>query len=276
MDRCSTSGARAPRKCRPFSPTTPTSSTACWPSTRRSNDERWLAAARELQTEQESRLGDPAGGYFAAAASPDVLFRSKEIFDGATPAANAVAALNLLALAERTGESAHRERAETLLRAYGPLISNQLEAARAMMLVVRRLGAETAAPAGAPAAGVHAALRSEAQTRVAAELEVESGEPGAWMPFRLRLRIAPGWHVQAHDAGEDFVPTTLAGDGADLRAVVYPAAERLAGDARGWQGEVEIRGELTRLLPRAGLVVRFQACDETRCLPPVEQELPLP
>ena len=72
------------------------------------------------------------------------------------------------------------------------------------------------------------------------------------------------------------MPTTLAGDGADLRAVVDPAAERLAGDARGWQGEVEIRGELTRLLPRAGLVVRFQACDETRCLPPVERELPLP
>jgi hypothetical protein len=241
-----------------------------------SKDERWLAAALELQAEQESRLGDPAGGYFAAAESPDVLFRTQEIFDGATPAANAVAALNLLALAERSGDTAHRDRAVTMLRAYGPLISNQVEAARAMMLVVRRIGAEIAVPEVAPIAGVQAALAAEAQSQVAVELEVDPGERGEWVPFRVRLRIAPGWHVQANDAGDDFVPTALTGDGADLRALEYPAAANLAEGASGWQGDVEIRGELCRLLPRAGLVVRFQPCDRTRCLPPVERELALP
>ena len=50
--------------------------------------------------------GRSGGGFFVAAASPDVLFRSKEVFDGAMPAANAVAVLNLLELAERTGDRA--------------------------------------------------------------------------------------------------------------------------------------------------------------------------
>src|SRR5262249_46658840 len=60
-------------------------------------EDRWLAAAAELSDEQISRLGDPeAGGFFAAAESPDVLFRSKDIFDGAMPAGNAVAAWNLV------------------------------------------------------------------------------------------------------------------------------------------------------------------------------------
>jgi len=40
---------------------------------RSSGDPRWLAAARELVEEQERRLGDAKGGYFAAAASPSAM-----------------------------------------------------------------------------------------------------------------------------------------------------------------------------------------------------------
>jgi hypothetical protein len=71
---------------------------------RATGDERWLAAAAELATEQAARLADPEGGFFVAGESPDLLFRSKDPFDGATPAANAVAVLNLLDLAELGAE----------------------------------------------------------------------------------------------------------------------------------------------------------------------------
>ena len=53
-----------------------------------------------------------SGGYFAAAERDDLLLRSKEIFDGAVPAANAVAVLNALGLATATGDDAWRADAE--------------------------------------------------------------------------------------------------------------------------------------------------------------------
>src|SRR6185295_12004168 len=58
---------------------------------RATGDGTWLAAARSLTDEQIARLGDPQGGFFTAGESPEVLFRSKELFDGALPAANGIA-----------------------------------------------------------------------------------------------------------------------------------------------------------------------------------------
>ena len=72
---------------------------------------RYLDAAIELAAEQEERLAAPHGGFYNAAASDDLLFRSQEIFDGATPAANAVAVLNALELAERGALAGAGERA---------------------------------------------------------------------------------------------------------------------------------------------------------------------
>ena len=60
---------------------------------------RWLELGAQLTREQIERLEDPRGGFCVAAERPDVLFRSREIFDGALPSSNAVAVLNLLELA---------------------------------------------------------------------------------------------------------------------------------------------------------------------------------
>jgi len=49
----------------------------------------------------------------------------------------------------------------------------------------------------------------------------------------------------------------------------------MPGGSTGWSGEVEIAGECRRSTPRGFLVLRYQACDDQRCLPPVEVELPL-
>ncbi len=239
---------------------------------RATGDAAWLRTAQDLVAEQQRRLGDLRGGYFAAAESSDLLFRTQEIFDGATPAPNAVAALNLLALADRTGEAPYRERAEALLRSFAPLVSTQLEAARAMMLVVRRLGG---VGESAPAPG-NVALDAEARSRVEARLSIEAGKSGDWERFHVRLRIEPDWHVQGNPAADEaMAPTALEGDGAELRAVEYPAAQQVADGAAGWQGDVEITGEFRRLVPRAKLRLRYQACNERRCLPPVEIELAL-
>jgi len=152
------------------------------------------------------------------------------------------------------------------------LVSDQVEAARAMMLVIRRLASQEGESPLAP----RGVLDREARAVVEARLALDPGRRGDWESFHLRLRIEPGWHVQSHPASRaELVATSLDGDGVELRGVVYPPAQKLAEGLSGWAGEVEIAGECRRSSPRGSLTLRYQACDESRCLPPVAIDLPL-
>jgi uncharacterized protein YyaL (SSP411 family) len=103
-----------------------------------SGEASWLERAVALTEEQDERLAAAEGGYYLAAAAPDLLFRSREIFDGAVPSTNGVAALNLLRLAEITGDPVWRHRAEKLLAAFGPMIEQAPDATRTLALAVQR------------------------------------------------------------------------------------------------------------------------------------------
>ena len=62
-------------------------------------DARWLRWAGELQVQMGALFADPKGGYFSTEeGAPDILFRLRDDHDGAEPAANSVAAMNLLRL----------------------------------------------------------------------------------------------------------------------------------------------------------------------------------
>ncbi|MBV8486140.1 MAG: thioredoxin domain-containing protein [Verrucomicrobia bacterium] len=62
-------------------------------------DTRWLCWAGELQVQMGALFADPKGGYFSTEeGAPDILFRLRDDHDGAEPAANSVAAMNLLRL----------------------------------------------------------------------------------------------------------------------------------------------------------------------------------
>jgi uncharacterized protein YyaL (SSP411 family) len=222
---------------------------------------RWLDAAADLAAEQDTRLADPLGGWHMAAERDDLLFRTKEIFDGATPAANAVAVLNALELAERGAGARFRSRAEAALRAFAPQVDQQVEAARTLALAARRFhraGRPAESPAAAPVADA-----------VVPELEVGAAAADGWRPFRLRLRVAPGWHVAA--------PVEIGGEGAALRRVVLPPGDVLlvgGEETRVYSGAVEVAGELAGPAGST-LRLRFQACDDRRCLPPAEAALPV-
>jgi uncharacterized protein YyaL (SSP411 family) len=69
------------------------------------------------------------GGYFNAEESPELPMRSKELFDGALPAANGVAALNLLDLHAASGERRFLEEAERTLRAFASLVVDHTDGA---------------------------------------------------------------------------------------------------------------------------------------------------
>ena len=81
----------------------------------------YLERALALQAKQDDLFGDDeGGGYFTTADDGEALLvREKPIYDGAQPAGNSVAAMNLLRLAELTGDDAHTKRAESIFRAFG-------------------------------------------------------------------------------------------------------------------------------------------------------------
>ncbi|HKA37212.1 MAG TPA: thioredoxin domain-containing protein [Thermoanaerobaculia bacterium] len=105
----------------------------------------YFRAALELQGELDRLFFDPSGGYFLAAESHDgLVLRPREIFDGATPSSNSVAAMNLLRLSSFTGDQRHRERAERVFS----IFSTYLE--RAGTALPRMLAALDYATGDAP------------------------------------------------------------------------------------------------------------------------------
>ena len=203
--------------------------------------------------------------------------RSREIFDGASPSPNGVAALNLLRLAELTGDAAYREEAERALRGFAPLAEAQPAAARTVAIAVRRLHDATHARSTA----APSALETEAAGVVTAALALDGGDEEGWRPFRLRLRIAGGWHVNTEAAPAGLVPTSIEAVDGELRSLRLPSPTRtLEHSARNgepvpvWEGEIELAGDLR---PRGSsppaLRLTLQPCDASRCLPPVTIEV---
>ena len=79
-------------------------------------DTRWLRWAGELQVQMGDLFADPKGGYFSTEeGAPDILFRLRDDHDGAEPAANSVAAMNLLRLGWIFDQTEFRDAAQRIM-----------------------------------------------------------------------------------------------------------------------------------------------------------------
>ncbi len=199
-----------------------------------------------------------------------------------------MAVLNLLDLHARTGDLSWRGHARETLRAFSQLVESHPDGARMMTIAARRYhqdaGPEEAkaeydeARAGrersAGAAG--ATLEHKEERLVACRLEMGE-EAGGWRPFRLRLEIAPGWHLQANPAAEPyFFATEVRAEGGELRNVRYPegtvwTAGFTKDTLKVYQDRLEIAGEVSVGMKR--LVLTYQPCNEGACLPPMTRAL---
>jgi hypothetical protein len=248
---------------------------------RATDQNRWAEEAVGLVEEQEARLGDPeSGGYFAAGEDPRLLFRARPAFDGAVASGNGVAALNLVTLAELTGDPLWAERAEGVVRAFGRGV---VRAPTAHVTLVRALGRlelgpppsprqeAPSAPAEVSASAVEA-LEEEAREAVEIEGRLGASDDEVWKPFVVELAIRPPFHVNANPAGDPaLVATEVASILGSVRNVRYPPGEA-EGGVPVLRGRVRIEGEVEHRGGGAATVeVIFQACDESRCLPPVSR-----
>ncbi len=96
---------------------------------------RWLREAIALQDVLVRDFWDAEkGAFFLTGARREVtLTRQKPYYDGAIPSGNAVAALNLLRLAEFTTDDRRRDRADATLRAFAPILQRTPAAAPALL-----------------------------------------------------------------------------------------------------------------------------------------------
>jgi hypothetical protein len=236
---------------------------------------RWLREAERLAAEQDRRLGDSeAGGWFAAGEDPRLLFRAKPAFDGAVASGNGVAVLNLLELEALLGGGACRGRAEAALRAFGEGMEREPLAHVTLVRALARLDVGRPAVARAAAPSPDEALEAEAREVVEIEGRLGRGEEDGWRPFVLELHVRKGWHLNANPATRPgLVPTSVAPVLGSLRALRYPEGEPLGSPAAPvavYRGVVRVEGQVDHRGAGAPTVeLTYQACDESRCLPPV-------
>ncbi len=85
---------------------------------------RWLTAANELaETMIDHFHDDQHGGFFLTADdSEELIIRSKEAYDGATPSGNSVAAYTLLRLGRMTANTRFEEIGEGVLKAFSAVL----------------------------------------------------------------------------------------------------------------------------------------------------------
>ena len=145
-------------------------------------DVTWLDWARELQTRQDALFWDAmAGGWFATTdEDATVLFRAKEDYDGAEPAAGSVSAINLLTIAHLTGDTESRTKVERVLARFG---SGMGAAARAVPMMLAALAHYHAVPTQIVVLGDPAADETRALRRVVAS---------RYLPFAVVLVVPPG------------------------------------------------------------------------------------
>jgi uncharacterized protein YyaL (SSP411 family) len=101
-------------------------------------DVQWIDLAIRLMKKQHELFADEKdGGYFDAQAdNTQLLFKTKEDYDGAEPTGNSVSALNLLRLAQLTGNSDWRKFAERSIMAFGSRIERTPEVLPQMLVAL--------------------------------------------------------------------------------------------------------------------------------------------
>ncbi len=245
-----------------------------------------LSRAGELLREARARFGDGAGGFYdTEERRSDLFVRTRATYDGALPSASSVMLHNLIDLFEATGEQEHLDGAVALLTSMsGHIGASPIGLVNATRGVHRLMAIDETIPdrLGRPAdEGDAAAGPARVLSRTNRVVVPSDGEA----TLELRIEIDEGYHLNAHEPGvEGLVGLSVAvegGAGVEVEAA-YP-------EGSGYDGGFEAGGalmvyegafDLAVTLRRSGawsgrpmLIVTYQACTDSACLPPETVEL---
>jgi uncharacterized protein YyaL (SSP411 family) len=90
---------------------------------------RWLREAVALTRRMLDEFGDPESGrlYDTTGEDPSILVRTVDLYDGAEPSGQSVAAMNLIRLSHITGDEGFRTRGERILASAAGMLARQPE-----------------------------------------------------------------------------------------------------------------------------------------------------
>ncbi len=248
-------------------------------------NEQWLTAARHLMDDQIDLFWDTtsSGFFFAGSDQEQLLTRTKEAYDSVMPSGNSVSALNLVRLAQLTGEDSYRELARDTLRTFTPQLARTPGSMPVMAVAlseyVNAFGAEAATtiagntfndpppatttsddaetevelmPLATSMADVTAIRPQYISTAV--YLDRDLLVPGEACRVAVVIDVVESWHINANPPHPEFViPTALTlpeGSTFTLSEVAYPEGEGLMIEGFDepvlvYEGQVVLRGTIT-------------------------------
>lgn len=217
-------------------------------------DEEWLSRAQALTDTLMVEFWDEAqGAFFMNRDAEELPLRPKELWEGALPSGNSVAARVLARLMRRAPTPLYETRLAALEAALAELVRRGPSGLVYFLLAVREFEQGETGPLHYAAQG---AIRIEAK---------RCGEK-----LGVSLHLGEGWHLSGPEAGKELLPIRLT----------------LAEPARGWQlGEVVVTllsqplaQSLNPVVIEAPIVqagkgpiplkLELQACGQERCLAP--------
>ena len=275
-------------------------------------ESEWMNEARDLVDAMIDRFWDPEeGGFFFVANDHESLIaRTKEVFDQAVPSGNGMAARLLVRLWLLSGEGRYEEYAAKMFRLFAGILEHAPRAAEHLLLAFMAWSeSKPGAVAAASSAGASESGRGQAAGLAPGTPESGGGtrgplaraqrgpvivsadgtrriRAGESFELRLTLEIEPGWHVQsANPSRNDRAATSVElglAEGLTPGEMKFPEGSLapLGGEKLPvYTGRVTIRVPIqadpsaprgkTPLVAR----VRFQSCDDKRCLAPEQVEL---
>ena len=241
---------------------------------------KWLDEASLLARAARQRFWDPRfGGYFdTAAGGADLFVRARSVSDGALPCGNSVMLDDLLDLYELTGRGEYLDEAAATLSGISAAIAQSPLNSAVTTLALHRFVRDH--PQALPGGGA-ARPDGSAAVRITCDVERLALPPEGAAHLDLTLRIAPGYHINAHEPGLPELTglTVYLVGGHGLAAdAEYPQGELYEGEIRVHRGSITVPVALRRTGPwdgQAKLAVVFQACSDRACLAPTTTTVPV-
>ncbi len=231
----------------------------------------WKGDAVNIADRMEKEFADPHGGfYFTSVSATDLIVRQMVGTDSPLPSGNGVAAKVMVQLGRV-------EMARNTVAVFAQGLENHGEGMSALVEAAARWVENHGAVE--VAAKTSQVLRPSTPKDTAERIVKATATWDSPLQCSIELIIQRGFHIQAHDAGDGLIATTL---GVPEGATVdYPPGKETRLDfadglVRVYEGTVILRVTFaTRPTSTIKLGLTYQACDASACLPVVTRAIEL-